>query len=180
MQVQITHAENDDAAIVACLHLLSWQASYRGILPDTYLDGEAAKERTSYWARALPRGDYSLVLIATVDGQPAGFIGLKDKIDPDYDALIEHLHVVPDMKGKGIGRRLFAETAALLASGGSKSVCLRVFDANKAAIGFYESLGGITDGHGIDAFAGSNAPDRRIGWRDLAALERACNWGDAP
>ena len=32
-------AEPDDAMEVARVHVRSWQAGYRGLLPDAYLDG---------------------------------------------------------------------------------------------------------------------------------------------
>lgn len=177
MPIEITEAGVDDAGAVASLHSLSWQASYAGILPDDYLENQATKERASYWSSALPSRDYSLVLVARNQADPVAFIAIKHEADPGYDATIEHLHVLPQKKGRGLGRLLMKEAASRLIADGLKSVCLWVFEDNKSAIGFYENLGGATDAHGTDKFLGGDAADRRIGWHDLSALRSACDEG---
>lgn len=180
MTLRIIEAGSDDAGVVARLHTQSWQASYAGILPDDYLNNQVVTERSHYWSKALPAGDYTLVLIAVDEADPIAFVAVKEHADPDYDAMIEHLHVMPDAQGRGLGRRLMGEVAARLSSRGLNSVCLWVFEDNKSAIGFYENLGGVTDAHGIDKMAGGDAPDRRIGWHDLNALQAACNTRSGP
>jgi hypothetical protein len=45
-------ARPDDALPVAGVHVRSWQAAYRGLLPDDYLDGLRAEER--WYSRASP------------------------------------------------------------------------------------------------------------------------------
>lgn len=94
--------------------------------------------------------------------------------DPDYDAMIEALHVDSRRRGSGIGKRLLAKAAQRLLEDGVQSVCLRVFDANQQAIVFYKRLGGVADQQGIDGFAGANAPDTRIGWKDMDKLVSEC------
>ena len=164
-----------DAQTIARLHWQSWQASYRSILPDEYLDGEVIDERTSYWQRAMASGDYWLILLAVIIDQPVGFIALKQGVDEGYDATIEHLHVATGMKGKGLGKKLIGQAMQQMLAVGMKSVCLWVFEDNKPAIGFYENLGGVTDKHGVDQLANSDAPDRRIGWHNLERLLNNCN-----
>jgi ribosomal protein S18 acetylase RimI-like enzyme len=171
---------SDDAETIARLHWQSWQASYRGILPDDYLDNEVIVERRNYWRQALATSDYWLVLVAIENDRPVGFIALKKNVDEGYDATIEHLHVDPQMKGRGLGRQLIGQAVSALVKAGMASVCLWVFDSNTPAIGFYEKLGGRTDKFGVDKFAGSNAPDRRIGWHDPEKLAGACAEKDKP
>ncbi len=174
MSFEIIEAGIGHAGEVARLHSTSWQANYAGILPDHYLQNQVDGERNAYWNAALPAGDYSMVLLAMLDGVPQGFIAVKDGVDDTYDVTVEHLHVLPDAQGRGIGRLLMAEAAGRLMNRGLSSVCLWVFEDNVAAIGFYERLGGVTDAYGTDKFAGGDAKDRRIGWRDLPALKAVC------
>lgn len=177
MAIEIVEAGVDDAGAVARLHSLSWQASYAGILPDDYLKNQATNERASYWSGALLSKDYALVLLARDQTGPVAFIAVKEQADSGYDATIEHLHVLPQAKGRGLGRLLMKEAVSRLIAKGLTSVCLWVFEDNKPAIGFYESLGGVTDAHGTDKFLGGDAADRRIGWHDLGALWSACKAG---
>lgn len=172
--VEIFDARPEDARIIGRLHGNSWQANYQGIFPDAYMANEVLPERLAYWQRALPAGDYALVRIARVDEKPVGFIAVKRHADEGYDGTIEHLHVLDAHQGLGLGRQLMAAAAQRLFDAGYRSMCLWVFEANLRAINFYESLGGLTDAHGTDKFAGGDAPDRRIVWRDLPALIAAC------
>lgn len=171
----IDEARADDAAAIAAIHIESWRAVYRGILPDDYLDHDVVGERRAYWNAALanPRGG-DFTLAAARSGIVVGFISVTRAGEPDYDATIGSLHVMASGRGAGLGQRLMGRAAARLIDDGASSVALTVYDANAAAIRFYERLGGIADGAGIDPFAGANMPDTRYGWRDLPALRRAC------
>lgn len=163
-----------DANSVAALHADSWRQVYRGILPDRYLDREVGEERRRYWAAALAAPAGGFVLIACRNSVPCGFIAVTCGGEPGYDAVIDSLHVAAPGRRAGLGRRLIGRAAARLMADGASSVCLRVYDANEAAIRFYRRLGGRPDGTGIDPFAGADMPDTRFGWRDLAALHAAC------
>jgi ribosomal protein S18 acetylase RimI-like enzyme len=172
---ELRDAGLEDAEAIARLHAESWEAHYRGILPDAYLDGEALAERRAFWRRALAEpktGD--LTIVALGDVGLAGFIAVVSGGEPGFGAVIENLHVRPQLCGRGLGKRLLRAAAARLRAAGVTSACLRVFDSNRAAIRFYERLGAKPDSHGIDDFAGANAPDTRYVWQDLADLQRAC------
>jgi ribosomal protein S18 acetylase RimI-like enzyme len=171
----IAEAGAGDAAAIAAIHTASWREVYRGILPDRFLDHDVAEERQAYWDAALasPRpGDFTLTALR--GGTIRGFISVMRGGEPGYDAVIESLHVLPGERGGGLGRRLIGRAAARLIDEGASAVALRVYDANKAAIRFYERLGGQRDGTGIDPFAGADMPDIRYGWRDLPTLAHAC------
>ncbi|MEM9472992.1 MAG: GNAT family N-acetyltransferase [Pseudomonadota bacterium] len=172
---EIVDAGPDDANALARVHAASWKATYRGILPDTYLDSEVDGERARYWHAALAAAKYPILKIACKAGSVVGLVALHDDPEDDgYDYTIEHLHLLPDSKGQGLGRSLMKEAAMAAQAAGAETICLWVFEDNAAAIGFYERLGGVTDAHGADKFAGGDAPDRRIGWRDLDSLVARC------
>ncbi len=174
-ETTIVDAASEDADAIAALHTASWRKFYKDILPESYLSTGIESERLQFWRGKLidkPRDE--LVLTARSGGALAGFIWVSRVGEPGYDAVIEALHVSARRRGSGIGKRLLASAAHRLLAAGARSVCLRVFDANKAALVFYEHLGGVADQKGIDNFAGANAPDTRIGWTDLNYLLRAC------
>lgn len=174
-ETPIRLAETEDADAIAALHTNSWRNFYKDILPKNYLDNEIEAERAEFWRQKLsdlPQGD--LVLIARSGGALTGFIWVAINADPDYDAMIEALHVNSRLRGSGIGKRLLTNAVQQLLEDGASSVCLRVFDANRQAVDFYQRLGGVADQKGFDNFAGTNAPDTRIGWRDLRQLISMC------
>ncbi len=172
---RIIDAGPGDADALARVHAASWKATYRGILPDTYLDGEVDGERARYWRAAVANRKYPILKLAREAGSVVGLIALHD--DPDdeaYDFTIEHLHLLPDSRGRGLGRALMKEAVMAARAEGARGICLWVFEDNKAAIGFYERLGGVTDAYGTDRFSGGEVPDRRIGWHDLDELIARC------
>ena len=174
----IAEAGASDAAAIAAIHAESWREVYRGILPDSFLDHDVVDERRRYWDAALadPRdGDFTLAALR--GGAVRGFISVVRGGEPGYDALIESLHVGARERGAGLGRGLIGRAVARLIDEGASSVALRVYEANEAAIRFYERLGGQRDGTGIDPFAGADMPDIGYGWRDLTALVKACSAG---
>ena len=176
MTDEIRLACASDADAIAQLHVVSWRGRYRGILPDAYLDGDVEAERAAAWARFFtepPPG--AAAHVAPGAGQSLdGFIALEAGHERGYDAVIENLHVAPGVQGRGLGKKLLAAGTAHLAAAGGRSACLWVYDANRAAIGFYQALGGIIDARGTDPFAGADAPHSRIGWPDLAVLRDHC------
>jgi len=98
--LKIVDAGPGDAEALARVHAQSWKATYRGILPDTYLDSEVDGERARYWRTALATTRYPIVKLACEAGAVVGLIALHD--DPEdqgYDFTIEHLHLLPESKG---------------------------------------------------------------------------------
>lgn len=181
---EIRQALASDADAIAELHVLSWRGTYRGILPDSYLDGNIVAERRAAWERfftAPVPGAMAFLALGLAPGsalgaerKPDGFIAFERGHEPGHDAVIENLHVASSARGRGLGRKLMRAAAAHLIGAEADSLCLWVYDDNTAAIDFYRSLGGVIDACGIDPFACADAPHSRIGWHDLPALRDRC------
>jgi len=132
-----------DAAAVARLHAASWRASYRGLLSDEYLDRQVESERAAVWQARLqqsPRDTQAGVAAVADDGELLGFAFIHRHEDPQWGTLIENLHAAPGRHGLGIGRSLLRWVCAQVPP--DEPLHLLVYDANTAARGFYERLGG--------------------------------------
>jgi ribosomal protein S18 acetylase RimI-like enzyme len=135
-------ATSADIPLITAMHVQSWVATYRGILPDAYLEGDVRAEREAHWrlrAKDLDAGAAS-VLIAEHGGAAVGFICL---IAPDEhgSVLVDNLHALPGHKGLGIGTTMLDEAARWARARGARELYLSVLEGNDAAIGFYESHG---------------------------------------
>lgn len=63
----------DDAELIATLHAESWQRTYRGMMPDGFLDGPVAAERLDAWRNRLRNLSNDLwVDLAFESYRPAG------------------------------------------------------------------------------------------------------------
>ena len=172
----IRPATAGDLDAIAALHVESWRASYRGILPDAFLDGAVEDDRASHWFELMATtGCGRAILVAETEDGLAGFVSVARSSEDGFDAFIEHIHVRPDLKGAGIGRRLLAEAVYRLIAMGCRSAYLLVFDGNREAIGFYERLGGETMPFGMEDIAGCSIARSRVAWQDLPALAAAAS-----
>jgi GNAT superfamily N-acetyltransferase len=167
----IRKANGMDAAKIAELHALSWLSTYRGILPDSYLDNDLFAERNSYWVhklKTLTENDF--VLLAEEGAIAIGFIAVLDRPEAGCDAFIDNLHVRKEFKGKGIGRALMKEGARLLRESKRNSAYLWVLDGNTAAGRFYLSRGAEISDTSVAKFGGKEVQQTRYVWNDLTSL----------
>jgi L-amino acid N-acyltransferase YncA len=108
--LQIREAVLADAEAIATVHVRSWQAAYRGQLPDEYLDGLTVEDRLSQhrWALEHPRPDWR-VWVASDGRRVVGFAVSGPSEDADADpgtAEVYAIYLEPGSYGRGVGRRL--------------------------------------------------------------------------
>jgi ribosomal protein S18 acetylase RimI-like enzyme len=139
----------DDAYALAEIHVLAWQVGYRGLLPDSLLDSLSAADRLPRWRERLAE-TASRVLVAELDGRPAGWLVLGPQRDEDLDpkriAEIYAVYVHPDFWRRGCGAALLARASDELRSQGFAEATLWVLRDNARAIRFYEAQGFWADG----------------------------------
>jgi hypothetical protein len=155
-----------DAPLIAGLHAASWRSTYRGQLPDAYLDHAVDRDRLLHWRAVLadPRPDDLVLLHGS-----SGFAAVRGGT-PGFGALLDNLHVDPLLRGGGIGAALLAAVARRLAARGEAAMHLWVFDANARAEKFYRRHGAVADGCRTVEFFGAPVPETRLVFRDLAGL----------
>lgn len=135
----------DDAAAIARIHVLSWQAAYVGIMPADFLARLSVDEKAAWWGRYLA-GNPAGLLVATAEEAVAGFVSFGPSRDADGAGKSEiyALHVVPQRWAGGLGRHLIAGAEAVLPPGAD--LTLWVLDQNQRARGFYRAVGFMPDG----------------------------------
>jgi GNAT superfamily N-acetyltransferase len=167
-------AELTDAVAIAQLHTQSWQTAYRGILSEDFLQDSLPENRRLLWHTRLSDTDRAdqLVLLDEQDGTVRGFGCAFLEADPEWGCLLDNLHVVPDLKGKGLGRQLMAAVAQrVLLSNPRSRLHLWAYERNLGARRFYERLGGvITERHAELAPDGNQVNAFRYCWSDLSGL----------
>jgi GNAT superfamily N-acetyltransferase len=165
-------ATKEDAAIIAQLHAASWIIAYRGLLSDEYLDNDLAGERMAYWSKKVNTlADNEFIILAIdSDGRAEGFIAVMDEPEMGYSALVDNLHVRPDLKGRGIGRALMQEAARTLRNSGRSNYYLWVLNGNDPACRFYESIGGMPADERTVHFGGKDVKATRYVWSSFDGL----------
>ena len=141
-------AVTEDAPAIARVHVRSWQAAYRGLLPDAYLNGLRAEERAERYDFANPDKYAPQTIVAEVDGVIAGFATTSRSHDPSLAGFGElcALYVDPDYWRKGYGVALVAEARSRLISLGFEDALLWILRGNVRADRFYRNDGWRPDG----------------------------------
>jgi GNAT superfamily N-acetyltransferase len=167
-----------DAVAIAQLHTHSWQTAYRGILRDDFLEGPLPENRRMLWHARLSdtqRAD-QFVLVDEHHGAIRGFACAFLDADPQWGCLLDNLHVLPDLKGQGLGRQLLSAVAERVRRSDPHSrLHLWAYEQNLAARRFYERLGGVvTECHAELALDGTQVNAVRYCWSDLTGLAGHC------
>jgi GNAT superfamily N-acetyltransferase len=141
-------AQPADAAAVAAIHVRSWQAGYRGLLPDEYLDALRPEDRAGHYTFDDPDPLQPATSVALEGGAICGFAttGPSRVDDRGETGELLALYVDPDRWGLGIGRALLQEARARLARAGFEQATLWVLVGNRRAERFYRIDGWAPDG----------------------------------
>lgn len=126
----------------------TWQAAYRGLLPDDFLDGLNPAQRAVAW-KALIGAPNEWVLVAMRGNRIVGFCSLlpsRDAAAPPEIAELSSLYVDPREWGRGAGGNLIAAAVDHATSHGFKMLTLWVLSGNARARSFYEKMGFEPDG----------------------------------
>jgi len=168
-RIDLRPAIPSDSFQIASLHTESWRGSYRGILPDAYLDEEIPGERLKHWETwfLTPGIDRRCVLLAEAGRELAGFVSVLLDEEPEWGACLDNLHVRPDHRNRGLGRKLFAQaTRWVMAREPGWAIHLWVFEANYPARRFYEAFKGeVVDREMREMPGGAKVSSLRYVWR---------------
>jgi GNAT superfamily N-acetyltransferase len=127
------------ADVPAIYELIRELAAYERSLPE--MTGTEDQLRDSLFGRAEPA---VFAHVVEHDGAVAGFALWFLNYSTwlcRHGIYLEDLYVRPDMRGRGYGRQLLAELAALCLERGYGRLEWWVLDWNEPALGFYRSLG---------------------------------------
>ena len=143
--VIIRSAVAADAAEIAAIHTASWRDAYAGILAADLLNGDIEGNRLALWSRRLGERlpPQRVDVACDPSGAMVGFVcGLSDA-DARWGSLVDNLHVLPRFRCRGVGEKLLQSMVTQLAARNADSgLHLWVFEANVAALRFYNRLGG--------------------------------------
>jgi GNAT superfamily N-acetyltransferase len=160
-------ATAEDIAGVAAVHVRTFQAAYRGMFPDAYLDALDVETRAAMWRRSLSLGKVQIA-VSELEGQIAGFLCLGLSRDADAAAgtgEVMALNVDPGQWRGGLGRQLMDWAKDVARARRWSLVTLWVLRENVRARRFYEAVGFRTDGVTHErSFDGMAIPEVRYVW----------------
>jgi ribosomal protein S18 acetylase RimI-like enzyme len=135
-----------DAAAMARILVETWRARYPGLVGEDVLARLEEDGFARYFdERLAPGGDHGATL-ATVDGEPVGFIHFGPDEEDSGRGHVFSFYVLPAFAGRGLGRELLADAIKRLEARGYRTITLWVFKDNAATVRMYERAGFRPDG----------------------------------
>ena len=174
--VRIRRANPDDLLGMTRVHVDTWKTTYRGIVPDQYLDeltyesdiargfGRGLKEPRDRWTYLVALDDSHLIVGYAVGGP-------NREPEPDYAGELGAIYVLKTAQGRGVGTALVREIARHLLSVGVDSMIVWVLERNPYRR-FYERLDGtfVRKRAGHSRLVGIPLPEVSYGWKDIRRL----------
>ncbi|MFF7788658.1 GNAT family N-acetyltransferase [Streptomyces sp. NPDC007991] len=140
-----------DCEHVAEIRVRGWQSAYRGLMPQSYLDGLGVAQDAERRRGHLTQAGAGVVNLVAEDigGEVVGWAchgPYRDGQLLTSDAELYALYVHPDRVGHGAGQALLAESVTRCAAAGHGRMLLWVLKGNGRARHFYERAGFHADG----------------------------------
>jgi GNAT superfamily N-acetyltransferase len=173
--IVIRPARAGDADAIARVRVDSWRETYRGMIPQGYLDAMKLEQSRALWEKVLTAGSTAVsVFVAERDAEIVGFGSGNMLAEPKhgFDAELSAVYVRREFQRAGIGRRLVAETAIALSQRdrGAGGLIVWVIAGNKGARVFFEHLGAELVVEQAFQWDGMDLVEAGYGWRTLGAL----------
>ena len=135
----------DDDAVKACIvELQEFERAFEASLPqgeemvDAYLC--VLMDRNAKYA--------GQILVAEIDSDVVGFAAVQGRVEPEAPdeeqaphSYVSDLVVLPDHRGRGIGRKLLEHAETLARSAGAASLQISVLSRNESAARLYRNFG---------------------------------------
>ena len=147
MDIVIRLATSSDALDMAKVHMRSWEAAYKDIIPADYIREKSA-ERPALWERILENENTTQYIIKK-DGKTAGMMGIGISHDNDVDDgtyELMGLYLLPEYFHQGIGTQAMEFAFAKARSLEMKIMTVWLLENNYNAKRFYEKCGFTSDG----------------------------------
>ena len=169
----IRPATLDDVEGIAKVHVDAWRSTYRGIMPDAFLDSlsyerRAEQRRTAMLERAGKEWSH---VAEDDDGRIIGFAlgGRERDGTPGFDGELYAIYLLDEYRGRGIGRELTLTIARDLAANGMLSLLVWVL-ADNPSKRFYERLGAVEVTRKMMVIGGVELEEIGYGWKELGGM----------
>ncbi|HEX9098452.1 MAG TPA: GNAT family N-acetyltransferase [Candidatus Dormibacteraeota bacterium] len=164
----IRTATISDASAIARVHVSSWRSTYRGLLPDDFLESLSETNYTERWKRVITEGT-SKVVVAEDGADVVGFAsgGRERAGEQGFEGELYAIYVLDAAQRRGFGRELVRAMVEGLRERRLTNMIIWVLRDNRPAREFYERLGGVYVRAQPITIGSATLEEVSYGWRRL-------------
>ena len=143
-EFRFRQAKVSDAEGIAKVHVRTWQSTYTGMIPDSFLQNLNMEHKAKNWIGNLESSTLrSRTIVAEIDGEIVGFIavGPSREIEDANQGEVYAIYVNSKDQNQGLGSKLMHQGLSFLKDEKFVGTILWVLDKNSRTREWYESLG---------------------------------------
>jgi GNAT superfamily N-acetyltransferase len=171
--MRIRNAVLEDAPALARVRVDAWRETYRGLIPDAYLDELSYAENESNFSNRIEAGERQGCCLVAEDeaGTLLGFAigGIERSLNPEYMGEIYAIYLLKEYQRKGVGTALVKAVVQWLLDREMNSMTIWALEQNPARK-FYEALGGTLIGTKPLVILDAHLTEVGYGWPDIRKL----------
>ncbi|MFJ6207217.1 GNAT family N-acetyltransferase [Lysinibacillus sp. NPDC092081] len=140
--MKIRKANIEDAQGIGKVHVDSWRTTYKGILPDDFLNKLSYEQRTELWKKNISDATNYVLVAENEQDEIIGFAtgGTRKTNSVPNATDLTSIYLLEEYQGMGIGKQLLKEIFIYFKQKGYEKVFVEVLAENKTR-DFYEYYG---------------------------------------
>ncbi|PJO41798.1 GNAT family N-acetyltransferase [Lysinibacillus xylanilyticus] len=140
--MKIRKANIEDAQGIGKVHVDSWRTTYKGTLPDDFLNNLSYEQRTELWKKNISDATNYVLVAENEQNEIIGFAtgGTRKTNSVPNATDLTSIYLLEEYQGIGIGKQLLKEIFAYFKLKGYEKVFVEVLAENKTR-NFYEYYG---------------------------------------
>ncbi len=148
LKVKVRPPKLEEAETLAKVHVRSWQQTYRGQVPDDYLDNldSQVERRKELWLKLISNPEELGLFVSEIEDRPEGFATAGPSRESSTEGELLSIYLLSEYWERGIGYALHEHAITHLRRLGFKEAVLWVLDTNERTRRWYERQGWKADG----------------------------------
>ncbi len=139
--MQIEQATIENSADIAKLHVSSWLAAYKDIVPAHVLEKQSAESQEEFWKKVLRKKPENVLVAVSDTAEIIGFITFGPSQNDSRVGEVHAIYARPDYFRSGVGRLMWESARQRLIRNGFQKIIAFVIRTNYPARRFYENVG---------------------------------------
>jgi ribosomal protein S18 acetylase RimI-like enzyme len=145
LEINIRKAKISDLDGIIRVNVETWKTSYRGVVPDNYIQGFSIRIHDKMWQAQLKNmiAENIFYIAENNKGEVIGFVigGLERNKDPNYKGELMGIYILKEYQRLGIGKALTRKIVENLIKMKINTMLVWVLENNPYRA-FYDTLGG--------------------------------------